>query len=69
MAVFYNGNGDTSYAAFDLDGFSLDANGFFVLGNAAVPNVGLAFNDNTLQNGADGVALYQADAGDFPTSI
>lgn len=66
VAVFFNGNGDSSYAAFDLDGSSTDSNGFFVLGNAGVANVGLTFNDNTLQNGADAVAIYQGDAADFP---
>ncbi len=66
VVVFYNGSDDASYAAFDLDGFSLDANGFFVLGNSAVANVDLVFANDSLQNGADGVALYQADAADFP---
>lgn len=36
VLVFYNGNGDVSHAAFDLDGRTLDGTGFFVLcGNAA----------------------------------
>ncbi|MEO1466146.1 MAG: endonuclease, partial [Cyanobacteria bacterium J06633_1] len=65
VAVLYNGNGDTSYAAFDLDGFSTDGNGFFVLGNEDVANVGLTINNNSLQNGADAVALYLGDAADF----
>ena len=64
--VFYNGNGDSSDAAFDLDGFSTDSDGFFFLGNAAVANVDLTFSDGTLQNGADAVAIYQGDATDFP---
>lgn len=66
VAVFYNGNGDSSYAAFDLDGFSTDSNGFFVLGNEGVANVDLTFSNNGLQNGADAVAIYQGDASDFP---
>lgn len=66
VVVFYNGNGDVSYAAFDLDGYSLDAAGFFVLGNAAVPAAEIVFADNFLQNGPDAVALYLADAADFP---
>ena len=67
VVVFFNGNGDVSYAAFDLDGLSTDANGYFVLGNSGVtPAPGLVFPDNTLQNGADAVALYQADGDDFP---
>ena len=66
VAVLYNGNGDSSYAAFDLDGFSTDSNGFFVLGNQGVANVGLTFNNNSVQNGADAVAIYQGEATDFP---
>ncbi|HPF35548.1 MAG TPA: hypothetical protein PLH84_09025 [Candidatus Krumholzibacteria bacterium] len=67
VLVFYNGSNDLSYAAFDLDGFSLDANGFFLLGNAAVvPTPSILFNGNFLQNGADGVALYTANDVDFP---
>ncbi|WP_143288179.1 lamin tail domain-containing protein, partial [Calothrix rhizosoleniae] len=58
VVVLYNGNGDTSYAAFDLDGFSTNAEGYFVLGNSGVSNVGLEFDNGTLQNGADAVALY-----------
>ncbi len=66
VVVFYNGNDDKSYAAFDLDGYTTDANGYFVLGNAAVPGVDLVFTDNTLQNGADAVAIYLGNASDFP---
>lgn len=63
--VLYNGATTANYAAFDLDGFSTDENGYFVLGNAAVLNVGLVFDNNTLQNGADAVALMRGDAADF----
>lgn len=66
VLVFYNGANDLSYAAFDLDGLSTDVNGFFVLGNAAVPGVDLVFANNLLQNGADAVALYTGNATDFP---
>jgi len=65
--VLYNGNGDVSYDAFDLDGHALDADGFFLLGNAGlVPAPSIVFGSNGLQNGADAVALYQADGADFP---
>lgn len=63
--VFFNGNGDVAYEAFDLDGQMLDSNGYFVLGNSAVANVDVTFANGTLQNGADAVALFQADAADF----
>ena len=67
VLVFFNGNGDVSYNAFDLDGYSLDANGFFLLGNAGViPTPAIIFPSNGLQNGADAVALYTGDATDFP---
>ena len=54
-----------SYAAFDLDGKSTDANGYFVLGNPDVPGVGLTFDPGQfglLQNGA----VNHGD-GDHPT--
>lgn len=66
VIVFFNGNGDVSYRAIDLDGFRTDSNGFFVLGNAGVANVQLTFANGTLQNGADAGALYSGDASDFP---
>lgn len=66
VLVFFNGNGDTSYRAIDLDGFATDADGYFLLGNAGVPNVSIEFPSNGLQNGADAVALYAADAAAFP---
>ncbi len=68
VLVFFNGNAasDASYAAFDLDGFVTDANGYFVAGNAGVAGVDLVFAGNLLQNGADAVALYQGNAADFP---
>jgi hypothetical protein len=68
VVVFFNGSNDLSYAAFDLDGFTTDASGYFVLGNTAVSGVDLVFTNNILQNGADAVALYTANASDFPTN-
>ena len=70
VVVFFNGNGDASYAAFDLDGLVTDSAGYFVLGNPGVANVDLEFEPGGfgfLQNGADAVALYEADAADFPS--
>lgn len=68
VVVFYNGSNDQSYGAFDLDGFSTNASGYFVLGNAAIPGVDLVFANNVLQNGQDAVALYAANGSDFPTN-
>ncbi|UII19281.1 T9SS type A sorting domain-containing protein [Fulvivirga ligni] len=67
VVVLFNGSNDLSYQAYDLDGYTTDADGYLVLGNAGVNNVSLEFNSNTLQNGADAVALYEADATDFPS--
>jgi len=67
VVVFYNGNGDTSYAVYDLDGFSTDVNGYFLLGNADVdPTPSIVYSNDSLQNGADAVALYEGDASGFP---
>ena len=66
VVVFYNGANDQSYRAIDLDGFSTNAQGYFTIGNAAVSGVDLTFPGNTLQNGEDAVALYAANATDFP---
>ncbi len=64
--VFFNGTDNLSYNAFDLDGFSTDADGYFLLGNAAV-SPDIEFASNGLQNGADAIAVYAADAASFPT--
>jgi hypothetical protein len=67
--VFFNGSNNLAYASFDLDGYTLDANGFFVLGNPLVPNVDLTFDpgaNGAMQNGADAVALFLADATAWP---
>ena len=69
VVVLYNGSDDQSYEAFDLDGYSSDANGLFVLGTSGVsptPNYVFAGADNVVQNGADAVAIYQDDADNFP---
>lgn len=67
VVVFYNGSDNRSYDdAFDLDGYTTDADGFFVLGNAAViPTPSIIFDNNGLQNGPDAVAVHVGDAVDF----
>ncbi|MEN9334733.1 MAG: hypothetical protein RLY35_1913 [Bacteroidota bacterium] len=79
VLVFYNGflfggganptPDGTSYAAYDLDGYSTDAFGFFVIGGANVTNVDYVFPlaSNNIQNGGDAIALYVGDATEFPT--
>ena len=44
VLVFFNGSNDLSYAAFDLDGFTTNASGYFTIGNPGVPGVDLIFN-------------------------
>ena len=60
VLVFFNG-GDAvngSYQSVDLMGMSIPSSGFFVVGNANVPNVNVVIPNNSIQNGADAVALY-----------
>lgn len=67
VVVLFNGSSDTSYAAFDLDGKTLDANGFFILGNTGIisgTDIDLGAS-NALQNGADAVAIYTGNDTDF----
>ncbi len=70
VVVLYNGNGDTSYNAFDLDGQSTNADGYFVLcgdaANVANCDLDVSPDTNLIQNGADAVAVYVGDAIDFP---
>ncbi len=70
VIVLFNGSGDSSYQAFDLDGQSTNASGYFVLcgdsGNTSNCDLDVSPNTNLIQNGADAVALYLADATDFP---
>ncbi|PKQ63072.1 hypothetical protein BZG02_09905 [Labilibaculum filiforme] len=68
ILVFYNGSNDLSYATYDLTGLTTNTDGFFVIGNVAVANVGMVISDNSLQNGADAVALYKAPAANFPNN-
>ncbi|OQZ06444.1 MAG: hypothetical protein B6D36_05005 [Planctomycetes bacterium UTPLA1] len=66
VLVFFNGVGDISYAAFDLDGKSTDANGYFLAGSQTLitmpgNNNIVIGNTNALQNGPDAVALYSGN--------
>jgi hypothetical protein len=68
VLVLYNGSNDLSYRAIDLTGFTIPANSFFVVGNPGVASAAITFPDNTLQNGADAVALYVGSASSFPNN-
>ncbi|MCF8359446.1 MAG: T9SS type A sorting domain-containing protein [Prolixibacteraceae bacterium] len=65
VLVLYNGGDDASYEAYDLDGRTTDANGFFVIGSDRVANVDWEIS-GSLQNGPDAVALYIGNDTDFP---
>lgn len=70
ILVFFNGstNGeDSSYLTIDLMGLETDNNGLLVIGGAeVVPFPQVIISENSIQNGADAVGIYQANAGDFP---
>jgi hypothetical protein len=67
VLVFYNGSNSLSVYSIDLDGYSTDINGNILIGNSQVfPAPAIIFPDAVLQNGPDGVALYLANASDFP---
>lgn len=70
LVLFNGGSAGTSnlsYYAIDLDGLVTDANGIIVLGNALVsPVPNYLFAINTVQNGPDAIAIYQANGSDFP---
>ena len=66
VMVWFNGAAATSYKTIDLSGNVIPASGYFVVGNAGVANVNVTFTGNTLQNGADGIAIYTAAAAAWP---
>ncbi|RKI39864.1 hypothetical protein D7Y27_21340 [Corallococcus sp. AB004] len=64
--VLFNGSNDQSYLAVDISG-KADANGLLLVGNSGVtPAPAVIIPNETLQNGADAVGLYQAPASAFP---
>ncbi len=67
VVVLYNGSDSQSYnSAFDLDGYSTNAEGYFLLGNELVsPTPSIIINNNGIQNGADAVAIHVGDATDY----
>jgi len=70
VLVFFNGStsgADSSYFAIDLDGFTTDVNGLLLIGsNGVTPFPQYLISSNVIQNGADAVAIYQANDFDFP---
>ncbi len=70
VLVLFNGSNsgnDSSYFALDLDGQVTDVNGLLLIGsNTVSPVPQLIIGSNVIQNGADAVAVYQANGFDFP---
>jgi hypothetical protein len=64
--VFWNGNGDVSYLALNLNAVT-DANGYFLVGSPGMmPAPTLAFNTTSvIQNGQDAIGVYQAPIASF----
>ncbi len=69
VVILFNGSDNLSYLpVFDLDGYSTDGDGYFVIGS--VPEADLYVDPlvtpSWLQNGADAIALYVGNEVDFP---
>ena len=56
--VLYDGSNDQAYAVYDLSGLSTDNTGYFLLGNATTPAPDIELAVDSLQDGADAVAIY-----------
>ena len=65
--VLFNGGDDASYPAYDLDGYSSDANGYFVIGDSGVTGVSVTLNSLGIQNGPAAVAVDLAHKSYFST--
>ena len=59
VLIAVNGFNDQVYRCHDLDGQTIDANGFFTIGNATGVNWTISPSESWIQNGADAVALVQ----------
>ncbi|MFT7351590.1 MAG: hypothetical protein ACI9XR_001344 [Flavobacterium sp.] len=70
VLVFFNGTGtnaNNSYYLINLNGMITDSNGILLLGNNLVsPVPDHVFTNSIIQNGPDGVGLYQGTPADFP---
>lgn len=67
VLVLIDGENEKVYNAFALDSFVTSATGFFTIGSGDVrPVVDFQIPLDALQNGPDAVAVYRADAAEFP---
>lgn len=68
VVVLFTGIGDVSYDAFDLDGYTTDSMGYFVIGSLGM-GTDIEVDPGSsgwLENGPDAVALFLDDATSFP---
>lgn len=73
VLVLFNGGStgvsNLSYYAIDLDGYTTDINGIFLIGNSQVsPAPSIVIPNATVQNGPDAIGLYLGNTSDFPTN-
>jgi len=62
--VMYDGITDQIYDIYDLSGFQINSEGYFLIGDSSLtPDFTLP--PNSLEDGADAIALYYADANQF----
>ena len=70
VVVFFNGSAsgnNSSYFTVDLDGYVTDVNGLLLIGsNSVSPVPQFLIPENTIQNGADAVAIYEGSDFNFP---
>lgn len=68
--VLYNGSDNKSYRSYDLDGYSTNGSGYFVLcgddANVANCDLDVSPSSSLIQNGADAAVLLVGDAVDYP---
>lgn len=65
--VIFNGSNGQSNLTVDLAGQFLNDEGFFLLGGPGLPNADIVLEStNWLQVGQEGIALFDADAANFP---
>lgn len=68
--VLYNGKNSRAYRVLDLSGHHTDELGYFLVGSSAVsPAPMIRLPPNTIQNGADAVALYYSNTNRYAVNM
>jgi len=63
--VFYRGSDNTIYDLIDLSGNNIDANGYFLIGDASLPAPDIILPADSLLDDANAVAVYFSNIGNF----